>query len=95
MDQFLTYLKKQTKRDDPVGDLASDFIRENIRQNYQDIYDLYNHICTISHAVKALKSAWSEFSTEPFPIGKEDQSVDDGTEACDLHDDFDCEDCNL
>lgn len=66
--QFYRWLVKQSLRDDPVGDLSSDVIRDkSFPLNSQSLRKLEHHIATkngIDEALTALREAFSEFRSK-------------------------------
>lgn len=88
--KFLSWLEKQTKRDDPIGDLASDFISDLKRKPVDTFADLYTSISSTSgssSAMETLKEAWREFNPEPFPI------ADEESKKCENHEVEGCDEC--
>jgi hypothetical protein len=87
--EFLVWLEKQSKRDEPIGDLASDFISDRKRRPINTFEDLYARVSWVSNslAMDALKDAWREFTDETFPIDEKE------SKECSEHGEFDCNDC--
>ena len=71
--QFTRWIHQQTKRPDPVGDLAKDIQGDNSwPNNPASIYTFRGHLIrrnACPEAIQALEDAWSEFllSTAPGP----------------------------
>lgn len=58
---FYKWLKEQTERDDLVGDLASDAVKDkNFPKKAQTIRELEGYLSS-SHVREALKDAWFEY----------------------------------
>lgn len=88
---FLSWLKEQNRRDDPVGDLAQDYIIDRRINGAQTFIDLHDRVSSAFNtlAMDALKDAWGEFTTDSYPAADEEA----GNDECELHAIEDCEDC--
>jgi hypothetical protein len=70
MPKFISWLKKQKKRDDPIGDLAGDMIDDKFKLNPESPSNTYDQLKSririksndSSGALKALDEAWAEFN---------------------------------
>lgn len=91
-DAFLSWLIKQNRRDDLVGDLAQDYISDRKANPTLTTIDLHYRVHSTfnSLAMDALKDAWGEFTADSYPVADETADEDD---ECELHEITDCEEC--
>jgi len=61
---FETWIKKQKHRDDPIGDLAKDFIRGQKIKKFKTILESMNYFGACDDAVKSLRKAKRQYLDE-------------------------------
>jgi uncharacterized protein YozE (UPF0346 family) len=83
MSMFTTWLREQANRDDPIGDLANDSLRDSRWPEHGTTLEefasviRYSGAGNSSGAMAALYEAWEEWSGEPAIDLEEEEDFDD------------------